>query len=137
MKAGRPAYHIRAKWITLTYPHGSRVYYELDSKGNLVSKKQDINQGQKLNVNNATASQKASTDKDENKVKPLQLNTQKVEEPKNNDNNNNNDKKDNENLADENIQDDSWIFPNDDSPPGMFDNNDIFNNDDSFSWNFL
>jgi hypothetical protein len=38
MKAGRPSYHVRSKWITVTTPHGL-MYFELDTKGSLVSKK--------------------------------------------------------------------------------------------------
>jgi hypothetical protein len=34
MKAGRPSYHIPAKWITVTLPQGI-MYFELDKKGNL------------------------------------------------------------------------------------------------------
>jgi len=37
MRAGRPAYHIRSKWITVATPNGI-MYFELDVKGNLVSK---------------------------------------------------------------------------------------------------
>jgi hypothetical protein len=37
MKAGRPSYHIRAKWITVATPQGL-VYFELDRKGNLIGK---------------------------------------------------------------------------------------------------
>jgi hypothetical protein len=37
MKAGRPRYHVRAKWITLDSPKG-REHYELDAKGHLVHK---------------------------------------------------------------------------------------------------
>jgi hypothetical protein len=38
MKAGRPAYHVRSKWITLKY-NGVLMYFELDSKGNLTSRR--------------------------------------------------------------------------------------------------
>jgi hypothetical protein len=34
MKAGRPTYHIAAKWITVTLPQGV-LYFELDQRGNL------------------------------------------------------------------------------------------------------
>jgi hypothetical protein len=37
MKAGRPSYHIPAKWITVNLPQGI-LYFELDKKGNLLSK---------------------------------------------------------------------------------------------------
>jgi hypothetical protein len=37
MKAGRPAYHIRSKWLTIV-KDGRLMYFELDKKGNLVSK---------------------------------------------------------------------------------------------------
>jgi hypothetical protein len=36
MKAGRPSYHVRAKWLTVSLPQGM-IYFELDSKGNLVT----------------------------------------------------------------------------------------------------
>ena len=36
MKSGRPAYHIRAKWITVSLdPRAPPIFYELDKKGNL------------------------------------------------------------------------------------------------------
>jgi hypothetical protein len=35
MKAGRPSYHVRSKWLTVTTPNGV-LYFELDAKGNLV-----------------------------------------------------------------------------------------------------
>jgi hypothetical protein len=41
MKAGRPSYHIRAKWITVQLPQGA-VYFELDQKGNLLAKLGEI-----------------------------------------------------------------------------------------------
>jgi hypothetical protein len=37
MKAGRPAYHVRSKWVTVTTPQGI-LYFELDAKGNLLRK---------------------------------------------------------------------------------------------------
>jgi hypothetical protein len=37
MKAGRPAYHVRSKWVTVTTPQGV-LYFELDAKGNLLRK---------------------------------------------------------------------------------------------------
>jgi hypothetical protein len=41
MKAGRPAYHVRSKWLTVATPDGV-LYFELDTKGNLV--KNTVNQ---------------------------------------------------------------------------------------------
>jgi hypothetical protein len=38
MKAGRPSYHIPAKWVVVAMPQGP-LYFELDGKGNLVDKK--------------------------------------------------------------------------------------------------
>jgi hypothetical protein len=38
MKAGRPAYHVRSKWLTVATPDGI-LYFELDTKGNLVKNK--------------------------------------------------------------------------------------------------
>ncbi|OHT14149.1 hypothetical protein TRFO_03190 [Tritrichomonas foetus] len=35
MKAGRPKYHVKAKWITVYGAGGSLMYFELDKKGNL------------------------------------------------------------------------------------------------------
>jgi hypothetical protein len=35
MRTGRPAFHIKARWITLDLPAGS-YYYKLDEKGNLI-----------------------------------------------------------------------------------------------------
>jgi hypothetical protein len=35
MKAGRPSYHVRSKWLTVATPSGV-LYFELDAKGNLV-----------------------------------------------------------------------------------------------------
>jgi hypothetical protein len=35
MKAGRPAYHVRSKWVTIATPHGL-LYFELDRRGNLI-----------------------------------------------------------------------------------------------------
>jgi hypothetical protein len=37
MKAGRPSYHVPAKWITVGTPQGL-IYFELDKKGNLITK---------------------------------------------------------------------------------------------------
>jgi hypothetical protein len=36
MKAGRPTYHVQAKWITVNLPNRV-LYFELDGKGNLVN----------------------------------------------------------------------------------------------------
>jgi hypothetical protein len=43
MKAGRPAYHVRSKWLTVVTKEGI-MYFELDKKGTLVSRlgKNDI-----------------------------------------------------------------------------------------------
>ncbi|KAH0787185.1 hypothetical protein GPJ56_008899 [Histomonas meleagridis] len=35
MKAGRPTYHVKAKWISVCNQDGTSSYYELDNKGNL------------------------------------------------------------------------------------------------------
>jgi hypothetical protein len=40
MKAGRPSYHVRSKWVTITTAEGV-LYFELDSKGSLVRGKQN------------------------------------------------------------------------------------------------
>ena len=137
MKAGRPAYHIRAKWITLTYPQGSRVYYELDSKGNLLNKKQDNNSKPAINTNN-TNIQKNTPVTNNEKVESPNLDTSKPEITNNTNENSENNANANTN-AHENInemENANWIFQNDDSTPDFFENNDLFDNGDSFSWNF-
>jgi hypothetical protein len=35
MRAGRPAYHVKSRWITITQPNGL-IYFDLDSRGSLV-----------------------------------------------------------------------------------------------------
>lgn len=37
MKSGRPAYHVRAKWISLLNAQGTLTFFELDKKGNIIS----------------------------------------------------------------------------------------------------
>jgi hypothetical protein len=37
MKAGRPSYHIRSRWISVMW-NGGLLYFELDTKGNLLNR---------------------------------------------------------------------------------------------------
>lgn len=133
MKAGRPAYHIRAKWITLMGPQGSLVYYELDSKGNLVNKKQDIQPTQLMEANQGSKNRIPLAETSSKTESPcLELKKTKETEEEN--------KKDNASIDAENdfaqdffnINDDSNLIENDGA--SFMDNNDIFN-DESFLWN--
>jgi len=42
MRSGRPAYHIKAKWITFMNPNSKMEYFELQTSGKIVKKENEI-----------------------------------------------------------------------------------------------
>ncbi|KAK8899638.1 hypothetical protein M9Y10_001955 [Tritrichomonas musculus] len=99
MKAGRPRYHIPAKWITVYQPSGTFLYYELDSKGNIANRGNDIFKARhsllappQIEKNNTNKKEKKKKNENkENKENELptfnQQNTSKVDNMENNINN--------------------------------------------------
>ena len=58
MKAGRPTYHVKAKWILVFNQDGTSSYFELDSRGNLV--KSEIPQKKKHEIKKPIVSKASS-----------------------------------------------------------------------------
>lgn len=54
MKAGRPHFHVKAKWITLQISRDFSLYIELDKKGNIKLGQQDLEQIVPAIANNET-----------------------------------------------------------------------------------
>lgn len=97
MKAGRPRYHVPAKWISVYSPRGV-MYYELDSKGNIAKGLTEMCTPQPFNyvsipeINDIIKFRKTKKEKEEHKehkenieIKPTKAQDQKNEKQKDDD----------------------------------------------------